>query len=296
MVPNSTDMLSNDASVHNDTVVSETGLPDFLDPPVVETVLGVSFLAVPELTPIQIARFWDRHLSNELPKSEERPPYEVPVERFPPLLPRNEFSVNVSVGPPPLRFVFSSDNHLVQVQSDWLACNWRKTPERPDYERYEAGRERFSGYLSRFCSFIDEQFSAALQPTQCEVTYVNHVAASDLGPDTGPLGNLLIGVQPKEGEYLPRPQFADYSCQYDLYSDEVIGRLHVSSRPTQNIESGDEYIELTLVARGAPTSRDIPGVFQFLDQGREWIVRGFKDMTTPQMHERWGYRNEGTPL
>jgi hypothetical protein len=111
--------------------VSDIRLPDFADPPVVETVLGVSFLEVPRLTSTQIVRFWAQHLAEDLPTDAERAPYNVPVERFPAPPPKEEMSVRLRVGPPPTRFMFSDDNHLVQIQSDWFAYNWRKTPARP---------------------------------------------------------------------------------------------------------------------------------------------------------------------
>jgi hypothetical protein len=47
---------------------------------------------------------------------------------------------------------------------------------------------------------------------------------------------------------------------------------------------------LTLTARGRPGSDGIPGVLQFLDVGREWIVRGFTSITTATMHKIWGRR------
>ncbi len=111
-------------------------------------MLGVSFLEVPRLTSTQIVRFWNEHLEDELPSDAERAPYDVPVERFPPAPPGKELSVTVHVEPPSPRFLFSTDNHLVQIQSDWFAYNWRKTPENPDYGRYEAGRERFEAHLA----------------------------------------------------------------------------------------------------------------------------------------------------
>ena len=49
-------------------------LPDFSDPPVIETVLGVSFLEVPALTSVNIVQFWGEHLRSELPSSLEAVP------------------------------------------------------------------------------------------------------------------------------------------------------------------------------------------------------------------------------
>lgn len=274
--------------------MSDIRLPDFADPPVVETVLGVSFLEVPRLTSSQIVRFWAQHLAETLPTDAERAPYNVPVERFPAPPPREEMSVSLRVEPPPTRFMFSEDNHLVQIQSDWFAYNWRKTPARPDYERYEAGRERFQSYLEQFSAFLEVDLEARLQPVQCEVTYVNHIALADSTEGTGPLGAVLRDVQPTAGAYLPEPHHAEFSSRYEMHAEDVVGRLHVSARTAAGDRGSDALrVVLTLTARGAPPSGDLPGVLRFLDSGREWIVRGFEDLTTAQMREGWGQKATG---
>ena len=258
-----------------------------------ETVLGVSFLEVPQLTSTQIVRFWSQYLVSELPDDEERAPYNVPVERFPPLPPDGGFSVRMHTEPPSPRFLFSSGNRLAQIQSDWFAYNWRKTTARPDYERYEAGRARFASYLAQFRDFLLGELEATLQPVQCEITYVNHVTVPGLVSGEGPLGTVLRDVQPGGGEYLPQPHFAEFASRYDVQADGVRGRLHVSARTAVDHESDAPRVVLTLTVRGAPDSDDISGVLRFLDCGREWIVRGFTDLTTTQMHKRWGHKSRG---
>ena len=49
---------------------------------------------------------------------------------------------------PSPRFFCSSGSDLVQLQQDWFAYNWRKTPESPDYTRYEKGRAKFAQHLA----------------------------------------------------------------------------------------------------------------------------------------------------
>ncbi|MCY4632759.1 MAG: TIGR04255 family protein [bacterium] len=276
--------------------MSGFSLPDFAAPPVVETVLGVSFLEVPQLTSTQIVRFWGQHLAEALPSDAERSSYNVPVERFPAPPPREEMSVRLRVEPPPTRFMFSDDNRLVQIQSDWFAYNWRKTPARPDYERYEAGRERFQSHLEQFIAFLDADLQARLQPVQCEITYVNHIALPGPTDGAGPLGAVLRDVQPTAGAYLPEPHHAEFSSRYEMHAEDVVGRLHLSARTAAvDRDSDAPRVVLTLTARGAPPSGDLSGVLRFLDAGRVWIVRGFEDLTTSRMRERWGQKSTGGP-
>ena len=228
-------------------------------------------------------------MADELPNAEERPAYGAPVERFPAPLQGSQVSMGLRFGQPPSRFWFSDGSHLVQVQPDWFAYNWRKTKDRPDYERYEAGRECFEMYLDRLRSFLKLELSVDLQPTQCEITYVNHIALSTLDAELGPLGALLRDVQPRTGQYLPTPGHADFACAYEMQAGDSRGRLHVSARTATDPKSGELIVILTLTVRSDPRHRDISKVLQFLDHGREWIVRGFVDLTTPQMHTRWGH-------
>ena len=268
--------------------VTDSTLPDFADPPVVEAVLGVGFHQVAGLTATKLVQFWSQQLANELPDDAQAPPYEMPIERFPSTSVAGGVSLTFRNEPPPPRFFFSDDNHLVQLQSDWFAYNWRKTPNNPTYEHYETGRDRFETYFMHLQEFVQGQLSAHLLPAQAEVTYVNHILSADCDDRDGPLGLLLREMQPSIGEYLPRPQYANASWGYDMQGDEMQGRLHIAVRTDTDPRTTQPRVVLSLTARGSPVSSDIEGVLRFLDCGREWIVRGFTDITTSTMHKRWG--------
>ena len=149
--------LADNASSADPSLLSGDNLPDFSNPPVVETVLGVGFLEVPELTSAQIVRFWDREFARELPSDAQSPPYDMPIERVPSVPAKSGVTLTVRNEPRPPRFLFFDDNHLVQLQSDWYAYNWRKTPAKPHYERYESGRTRFKRYLTALSDFLTNE-------------------------------------------------------------------------------------------------------------------------------------------
>ncbi|WP_423915917.1 TIGR04255 family protein [Candidatus Poriferisodalis sp.] len=263
------------------------GLPDFAQPPVVETVLGVSFHEVPELDTIQLGRLWERHLAQDFPKFEEAPPYEAPVERFAPEIGAEGPALSLRVGVPPRRVLFSAGNDLLQVQRDWFAFNWRKTSERQTYVRYEAGRVRFEKYYKMLEGFLAEEAGTSLHPTQCEVTYVNHIDVA--GVDEPLLDSVLGDLALQGGTHLPLPDDIEFSCHYDMgLLGETRGRLHVTARTATRRIDASRFVLLTLTARGMPHSPDLDGVLAFLDNGREWVVTGFDELTTGTMHERWG--------
>ena len=84
--------------------MTDPTLPDFVKPPVVETVLGVGFHDLPSLTATQIVRFWHQALASELPRDAQAAPYEMPVERFPPAPASSGVSLTLHNRPPPPRF------------------------------------------------------------------------------------------------------------------------------------------------------------------------------------------------
>ncbi|MEN9667367.1 MAG: hypothetical protein RLZZ326_3730, partial [Planctomycetota bacterium] len=68
---------------------------------------------------------------------------------------------------------------------------------------------------------------------------------------------------------------------------EPIGRLHVAVEPSYRAEDDTPMFVVTLTARGRPLEESIEGVMKFLDLGRDWVVRMFATITTPEMHSLW---------
>jgi hypothetical protein len=63
----------------------------------------------------------------------------------------------------------------------------------------------------------------------------------------------------------------------------------VEIQPTVTDEQALAY-QITLLMRGQPTRPDRASVLDFFDDARNRIVRTFHDITTPEMHDRWGLR------
>lgn len=272
--------------------LTASSYPDFERPPVVETVLSVRFREISKLVGARVGQFWERHLAADLPQAEERPPYQAPMERTA-ADDALVLQLQLSEGPPMSRTWLLGGNSMVQIQSDWFAYNWRRTPSEPDYIRYPAARERFGAWLEALNGFVVAELERPLVPTQCEVTYVNHIEleADDLA--VGPLGDVLRGWAPTEGEFLPTPVQGEASASYPIRSatNEVVGRLHLNAESISSAQRGSA-MRLVLTARGRPLGEGIAGALSFCDLGREWVVKGFKDSTTQHMWDRWGLKGE----
>jgi uncharacterized protein (TIGR04255 family) len=50
-------------------------------------------------------------------------------------------------------------------------------------------------------------------------------------------------------------------------------------------------LQFTLTARGAPQGGSDEQILAWFDMAHEWVVRAFRELTTPRMHELWGGRD-----
>lgn len=266
-------------------------LPSFDDPPVTEVVVALSFRPLTQLTVAHLGMLWQQVLADTFPHIEERPPYEPPVERFDGPV-SGGFSLRVGSGPPPPRLWFKSadDQELLQIQKDWFACNWRKVQPTAKYGRWPSRRRAFEQWFQAFTAFLREHNVGELKPVQCEVTYINHIFPNDAWRGHGDLDRVLTVVE-RAPDFLPRPQETTLRSSYVMEVDgRPQGRFHVQCDPVLNTKDGSPAVLLNLTARGNPLDDSMDGMMEFFDMGREWIVQGFKALTTSEMHEQWGLK------
>ncbi len=250
--------------------------------------MAVRFRELSEFTSARVGQFWERYLLAELPVSEDRAPYAMPIEQFGADDAAFELQLKLSEVPPPTRAWFVGGSNVVQLQSDWFAYNWRKTTEEPNYIRYVRARDRFERWFTRLERFIREEIKKPLVPMQCELTYVNHIKLTEDDRSEGPFGGAIRGANPAAGDFLPSPEGAQIAWSYLMpQAGRGRGRLHLAASSVAGGAAGERRIQLVLTARGRPSEEDLKGTLAFFDQGHEWIVRGFKDLTTEMMWQRW---------
>lgn len=245
----------------------------------------------PEFPAARMALFWER-VRKDLPNLQAAPPAEVPIEKFDGSnAGAITFEFGFSTAPAQrLFFVSEGQEHLIQVQSDHFGRNWRKLAADATYPHYtEFLRARFEEDLRAFFAFLrDEGLKGHPVPAQCEMIYINHIAADGAWSVHSDFPKIFTctsapampeGLAPEELSYLLRSQFRG--------EDGQRGRLHASIEPRFRSGDGVPLYVLTLTARGAPKSADIADVMTFFDQSREAIVRTFAALTTRDMHDQW---------
>ncbi|MGH7825503.1 MAG: TIGR04255 family protein [Candidatus Binatia bacterium] len=263
-------------------------IPKFERPPVYETVLGVQFNPLNGFSVPHYGLYW-ANIRESYPKYEVHPPLSPAVEEFGSGA-WKEAKTGIEVVPvPDVRtwFLNKEGTILLQVQKDRFLQNWRKVQDSDVYPHYDQLRPKFSEEWQRFCRFLEEVGIESPDVNQCEVTYVNHIDV-DLGPKSSVDLHKVITCWSgkRSGNFLPEQESVSFNSRYLL--PEKKGRLHVAMQPVIRRRDAKEILRLNLTVRGKPNSSELNDIVEWLNLGHDWAVRGFADITTPEMHQIWG--------
>jgi uncharacterized protein (TIGR04255 family) len=268
-------------------------LPDFDKPPVVEVALSVSFDPLPRVTAADLGALWQLHYRNRgFPFTADQPPLRVLPEQFPAsAVPALRIELTPLAPTPRMWFHNERGTQLVQVQRDWFARNWRKMETEEEYPRYPAIRRFFDEDLSQFRSFLESEDLGPLVPRHAEVTYVNQIFLEGGIERVDQV--LNIAAPAWRGTFLPSPELTRLSAQFVIPARDgtPLGRLYASAEPAFRARDVAPVLLLTMTARGSLPREGFEGLSEFLDTGRRWIVLGFVEVTTEQMHDVWGLKH-----
>jgi uncharacterized protein (TIGR04255 family) len=270
-------------------------LVSFERPPVNEVAIGVQFSEPVIDDAIALADFWPQ-VRGDLPRLEKVPALPPAVEEFG-ARPRSAPPFQIVTEPPGQRywFVSSDGTRLVQVQADRFVLNWRQQRGDEPYPRYVALRREFEKRFQILRQHVPTDKHQLLRADWSDVTYVNYIEAPGRRPNThAPLSESLRLVAPPRRS-LPPPEDQQFQQRSVIWTEDApaqpIGRLHITAIPAVRDKDGVPIYVVTLVARARPTAPSLKAMFESLDRGRALVVRTFKEMTTPRMHERWGLRD-----
>lgn len=261
-------------------------LPEFDDPPVSETVLGVQFAPLTNFSILQFGLYWEL-IREEYPRSDIKPPLPSIVEVFEKEQRPSSFGLQL-VSSPEARcwFIDSTETRVIQIQNDRFVHNWRKVRGDETYPRYNQIKPKFVEEWQRFCGFLQAQGIAAPEVNQCEVTYVNHIELGKGWESYNDLNDVIAYWSgTPSGDFLSNPESVSLAARYVMPDKK--GRLHIEMQPAIRRYDAKEVLQLNLTARGKPASSRLGDIQSWLDLGHEWVVRGFADFTTRTMHRTW---------
>ncbi len=276
--------------MHNPTTMGP--LPDYENPPVVETVLGVQFDRLPGFTNAHLGGFWKVLPTEEWPEVSDAPPLPPQFEQFTEAA-RWATGLQLQLTQVPatrLQIKNKDGDRMIQLQNGRLHFNWLGQAG-GRYPRYESVREGFVWALQRFTGFLAQEKLGDFRPNQWEVTYLNHIPKGTVWntPDDwgffGPLGVVptVEGVAHGEG----------FTGEWHFVIPDQRGRLHVKWQHGLTPEPKQEVIVLTLTARGPLQQSDDAqqAILAGMDLGRETIVRSFKAFMDDMANKYWGLKN-----
>lgn len=277
-------------------VTAPTDLPEFDEPPLVEVALTVQFERLQKFRSSDAVLFWNQDaIRRSFPRIEEHPALDSILEREGLSDFRQVVRVQFSEKPEVPRYFFVNDRgtQLIQLQPDRLSHNWRKVRDGDAYPRYEAIREVFLQELRLLEQFVSDRSLGDFKPTQCEVTYVNHISGAN--PKSLPLPGSILRVWSQRHSQLASSEFegAAIDARYTIRdrAGSFRGRLRVDFRPATRREDESLLYVLQLTARGAPLGAGVDGSIEFIDLGRSSLVHAFDELTTAEMHDVWRRRN-----
>lgn len=259
-------------------------LPEYENPPVTEVICGVTFKQLDGFLAAHMGILWSQ-FQPEYPRVEEVAPLVSPIEIFEgqELEAEMEFS-NV----PPLpreMFISQNGNNIIQVQRDRFILNWRKVREEDSYPRYVNVIQSFQEKLSAFENFV-QVGKMKLEFLQYELTYINQISQGDLWQSVCDIGNIFPKVDLSfNGSILKEPEHANWRISFVL--PNRLGRLHITIRTNAVRRSdGKPVLILELTARGMSQDGSLQSRNEWFDMAREWIVKGFTDLTSTEAQNK----------
>lgn len=244
-----------------------------------------------QLDVIQLGRLWSL-FRDEYPRHELQPVLPAVFERFD--LPSSDaFQIGLDLAQPQARcwFLSQDETRLIQVQADRFLLNWRKVRGQGIYPRYEKMRDLFLKAVEAFRGFIRSEGLGDLTPNQCEVTYVNHLEQGKGWMRPSEVAAIFPGFTGHwSSGFLPAPEDVRAALRWVIpgaAEAQPVGRLHVQIEPRYRRDNQPALLSMTLTSRTRPLGPEVDGAMRSLDLGREWIVKGFADLTSKAMHKLW---------
>ena len=269
--------------------MAETRTPDFEEPPVVETVLGIEFTPLEEWSLPHFGLYWTE-IRDKYKQVDVQPPLASTIEHFGPEQRPAQVPTFELIGDPASTarcwFVDETERRLLQVQNGRFILNWRKVQEADVYPHYPALRKDLLDEWKRFGDFLAKNNLGQPRVVQCEVTYVNHLIQGKGWRTFGDLPNVIPSWSGEHSDdFLPKQEAVALNVRYLMPQNR--GRLHVALQRAIRKTDAQEIIQLNLTARGAPRSSTEEDMIAWLDLGRDWVVRGFTSFTSRAMHAIW---------
>jgi len=258
-------------------------LPDYERPPVIEVVYGFQFKPLPKFKSADVGLFW-LGIRNDYPEYLEMPPITPSIEQFDPFAQPVQPQIEVLSMPPLPRIFFSdpSGNWVLQLQKDRFLHNWRKVKDDDVYPRYPVVSQRFFDAWDKFIEFCRKEELGEPSINQLELTYINHIPLVEVKVPLEGIETIFPDLRWRvKHSFLPNPESLSWKTSFLLPKQQ--GRLHVSITYAFRRTDKSPVLLCELTARGMPSEVELSVFRKWFALSREWIVRGFADLTSEKI-------------
>lgn len=253
-------------------------LPEYENPPVSEVACGILFEPIAGLLNAYLGLLWEKYRA-QYPICQEASPLMPTIEKFDGEGTEVQTVFDEMAFLPRTWFIEAEQTGLIQVQRDRFLTNWRRAKQSDSYPRYHTVIQKFREGFSTFAEFIAAQQLGTIRPLQYELTYVDHIPQGEGWDTLADIGELFpdFSWRGNSSRFLPPYENIGWNSSFVLPDKQ--GRLHTKIQTARRREDGHNLIVLDLTARGIGNNPSYEGMFQWFDLAREWIVRGFADLT-----------------
>jgi uncharacterized protein (TIGR04255 family) len=252
-------------------------LPSYHTPPVSEVVCGIRFDVPHKLLLPHIGLIWEKFRS-DYPNVQHASPIATA---------KGELLLDTVTGLPLPRvwFINESDDQLVQLQLDRFYFNWRRKEK--EYPRYTYVIQNFEHIYDTISDFFVESKLGEIDPIECELSYVNHLYKGAEWNTIEDLPKIFMDFiwNNSDNRFLPHPSKLSWQTEFPM--EEKMGRLIVSLKQAIRTSDKEPLFILELKAIGLGPSNSKQDIIKWFDVAHKWIVKGFTDLTTPELHKFW---------
>lgn len=251
-------------------------LPDYDNPPLIEVVCGIIFKPIIDFKIPHYGLYWSA-IKEEFPGCMHAPP----LGDLPTNITDLEFPL------PRVWLISKSESSLIQLQHDRFHFNWRRVSDDDQYPRFKNVFNPFKEYFRQFHEFIDANEIGQIVPTECELTYINHIIEGEGWQTPADMGNIMRDlIWIPEERYLPPADSINWGGIFGLPNDG--GKLNIKLQSAMRKSDSKKLIALELSARKKIEKQTTEQMFDWYELAHSHIVRAFADLTQQKIQrEIW---------
>jgi uncharacterized protein (TIGR04255 family) len=263
--------------------------PVFDNPPVIETVLGVQFAPLKDLTSAHAGLFWKTQLDSMWERFNETVALPDEFERFEPTV----FGTpQIKIGP--VRFPGRSQishadgGRMIQIQTSRFHYNWNRVGG--EYPHYRQVFEEFERHFATFCRFVADAKLGEVVPNQWELTYIDSIEQGSLWTSPADWHEVLPGLFSPLSQ-VGSVRMESFGGEWHFEITPRRGRLHLSVQLATIEKNPTPVLLFQSTARGPIGTDGAPNVKEGLEIGHQAAVDLFLGITSDKAQKSWGRKS-----